>query len=50
MDKAKRFFNPNEEQPKEENAVMSEISGLSWDTRIKAFGICLLIAVLLGVG
>ncbi|CAF3363520.1 unnamed protein product [Rotaria sp. Silwood1] len=26
------------------------ISGLSWDTRIKGFGICLLIAVLLGVG
>jgi len=30
--------------------MMAEISGLSWDTRLKGFGICLLVAVLLGIG
>ncbi|CAF0968619.1 unnamed protein product [Adineta ricciae] len=49
MDNMKRFFNPGEPE-QEQNAIMSEISGLSWDTRIKAFGICLLVAVLLGIG
>ncbi|CAF4459488.1 unnamed protein product [Rotaria socialis] len=50
MNKVTRFFNPDEEQPKEQNAIMSEISGLSWDTRLKGFGICLLIALMLGIG
>jgi len=49
MDKMKRFFNPGEPQ-QEESGVMNEISGLSWDTRVKATGICIVIAILLGIG
>ncbi|CAF0865918.1 unnamed protein product [Adineta steineri] len=50
MDKVQRFFNPGEEQTEEQSGMMSEISGLSWDTRLKGFGLCLLVAVLLGIG
>jgi hypothetical protein len=50
MDKVQRFFNPNESAQEPESGVMSEISGLSWETRLKGFGICVLVALLLGIG
>jgi len=34
----------------EDVPITSQISGLSWNTRLKGFGICLLIAVGLGIG
>jgi len=49
MDKVQRFFNPNEPQ-EEQSGGVTEISGLSWDTRLKGCGICALIAILLGFG
>ncbi|UJR35699.1 hypothetical protein I4U23_028448 [Adineta vaga] len=49
MKNFKQFLNL-EEPEQEQNPISSEISGLSWDTRIKGFGICLLVAFLLGIG
>jgi len=34
----------------EDVPITSQISGLSWNTRLKGFGICLLVAVVLGIG
>jgi len=34
----------------EDETITQQVSNLSWDTRLKGFGICLLIAVMLGIG
>lgn len=47
----RNLLNPAaEQQQQEDGALMSEISGLSWDTRLQVFGICMVVAVLLGLG